>query len=94
MNKPIYFFSPDGKTWNGSPEPYRARQKDIVKMEGYEGYELGDLNGANVLLHDQGKFFLYFSNWKDKGKVYLGKRRHADVFPVRRDLARNHSCPE
>jgi hypothetical protein len=24
MNKPICFFSPDGKTWNGSPEPYRA----------------------------------------------------------------------
>jgi len=70
QNKPIYFFSPDGKSWNGAPEPYGATQKDIVKMEGYEGYELGDLNGANVLLHDQGKFFLYFSNWKDKGKVY------------------------
>ena len=70
QNKPIHFFSPDGKTWNGSPEPYRATQKDIVKMEGYEGYELGDLNGANVLLHDQGKFFLYFSNWKDRGKLY------------------------
>jgi len=70
VNKPICFFSPDGKTWNGSPEPYGAKRKDFVKMAGYEGYELGDLNGANVLLHDQGKFFLYFSNWRDKGKLY------------------------
>jgi len=70
MNKPIHFFSPDGKTWNGSPEPYGAKQKDIVTMNGYEGYKMGDLNGANVLLHDQGKFFLYFSNWKDMGKMY------------------------
>jgi len=24
MNKPICFLRPDGKIWNGSPEPYRA----------------------------------------------------------------------
>jgi hypothetical protein len=69
-NKPIYFHSPDGKTWNGSPAPYRAQDADIVKMEGYDQYEKGELNGANVLLYDKGKYTLYFTNWRDGGKVY------------------------
>jgi hypothetical protein len=70
-NKPIYFVSRDGgKTWNGSAPPYRAEMKDIVKMEGYDKYQMGDLNGANVLLRDKGKYRLYFTNWRDRGKLY------------------------
>jgi hypothetical protein len=69
-NKPVYFSSPDGRTWNGSPEPYTAAMSDIVAMEGYADYEEGDENGANVLLRDHGKWILYFTNWRDPGKCY------------------------
>lgn len=70
-NKPIYFFSPDGgKTWNGSAPMYRGQMKDIVTMAGYDKWEMGDMNGANVLLRDQGRWRLYFTNWGDRGKLY------------------------
>ena len=69
-NKPVYFSSPDGRAWNGSPEPYTAAMSDIVAMEGYADYEQGDENGANVLLRDHGKWILYFTNWRDPGKCY------------------------
>ncbi len=69
-NKPIYFSSPDGRIWNGSPQPYPAQMKDFVRMEGYDPYEKGDLNGANVLLRDHDKYYLYFSNWRDAGTLY------------------------
>ena len=69
-NKPVCFSSPDGRTWNGLPEPYTAAMSDIVAMEGYAAYEQGDENGANVLLRDHGKWILYFTNWRDPGKCY------------------------
>jgi len=69
-NKPLYFSSPDGKIWNGSPEPYTAASSNIVTMAGYPGYDEGDENGANVLLRDGGKWRLYFTNWLDPGKCY------------------------
>jgi len=69
-NWPVYFHSPDGKIWNGSPAPYHAQLKDVVKIEGYNPPSRADLNGANVLLYDKGKYTLYFTNWRDKGKLY------------------------
>ena len=69
-NMPVYFNSPDGKNWNGSPAPYYAQQKDVVKITGYNPGTRADLNGANVLLYDKGKYSLYFTNWRDKGKLY------------------------
>ena len=39
-------------------------------MQGYANYRPGDLNGANVVLHDGPKYRLYFTNWKDGGKTY------------------------
>ncbi len=82
-NMPIYFSSPDGgKTWNGSPAPYRAQVKDIVKMEGYGQYEKGDLNGANVLLHNQGRWLFYFSNWRDRGKLYWSEGEQPNAFQL------------
>jgi hypothetical protein len=47
-NKPVYFSSLDGVTWNGSPEPYAAQLSDIVSIEGYAAFQAGDFNGANV----------------------------------------------
>lgn len=71
QNKPIHFSSADdGKSWNGTAAPYRATQNDIVRMQGYPDYKLGDLNGANVVLKDGPKYRLYFTNWKDGGKTY------------------------
>lgn len=68
----VHFHSPDGKTWNGSPAPYHARLKDTVTINGYNPDKI-DLNGANVLLHDGGKYKAYFTNWRDRGKLYWAK---------------------
>ena len=61
-DKPAYFSSPDGVTWNGSPEPYSAQLTDVVSIENdplYPGY---DYNGGNVLLRDNGGWTLYYSD--------------------------------
>ena len=67
LNKPAYFFSADGNTWNGSPQPYLAQLSDIVDIQGYSKFQAGDFNGANVLLWDGKAWTLYFSNWNDQG---------------------------
>lgn len=69
-NTPVYFHSPDGKIWNGSSAPYHAQMKDAVKIIGYNPESKADFNGANVLLYDKGKYSLYFTNWRDRGKLY------------------------
>lgn len=70
LNKPAFFRSPDGATWNGSPAPYSATMDDIVAMEGYESYPQADINGMNVILYEDGQYRLYFANFKDFGKIY------------------------
>ena len=69
-NWPVYFHSPDGNTWNGSAAPYHARQRDFVKIKDYNPSSKPDFNGANVLLYDRKKYTLYFTNWRDRGKLY------------------------
>jgi len=64
-NTPIYFTS--------SPEPYPARHADEVMIVGYDTPERKNFNGANVLLHDNDGFRLYFTNWRDPGKMYWGE---------------------
>ena len=49
-DKPAYFSSPDGVTWNGSPEPYPAQLGDIVSVPNDPNYPGWDFNGGNVLL--------------------------------------------
>ena len=61
-DKPAYFSSPDGVTWNGSAEPYSAQLTNMVSVENdplYSGY---DYNGGNVLLRDNNGWTLYYSN--------------------------------
>jgi len=70
LNKPAFFSSPDGRTWNGSPAPYTATSNDIVRIHGYEKYAAADINGMNVLLREGEKFRLYFANFKDFGQVF------------------------
>ena len=69
-NKPAYFSSPDGKTWNGRPAPYAATHEDIVNITGYDKYEDADINGMNVILREGEWLRLYFNNFKDFGRVY------------------------
>jgi hypothetical protein len=69
-NKPVYFHGTAGDVWNGVPAPYAATMQDIVAMDGYPDYEAGNENGANVLLRDGGRWILYFTNWRDRGKCY------------------------
>lgn len=70
LNKPAYFSSPDGVTWNGSPEPYAAQLSDIVDVQDYPAYQAGDYNGANVLFRDNNTWILYFLNSNDPFKKY------------------------
>jgi Putative Ig domain len=69
LNKPAYFSSPDGSTWNGAPQPYEAQLSDIIDIQNYPKFQNGDFNGANVLLRDNNQWTLYFSNWNDQGQT-------------------------
>jgi putative Ig domain-containing protein len=61
LDKPAYFSSPDGVTWNGSPEPYSAQLSDMVAISNDPEYVAGDFNGGNVLLREPDAWTLYYS---------------------------------
>ena len=69
-NKPGYFSSPDGETWNDSPMPYHATLDDLVTIEGYEDYEGADINGMNVLLREGDKRRIYHNDFHNMGTVF------------------------
>lgn len=69
LNKPAFFSSPDARVWNGSPRPHSARREDIVQIEGYPRYAEADINGVNVLLHEDDTYRIYFCDFKQFGKV-------------------------
>jgi len=79
-NKPSAFHSPDGNVWNGSPAPYAAKMSDIVEMADYPKYEDADINGVNVVLHDDGLYRLFFCNWRDPGQVYRASGKDGKRF--------------
>ncbi len=70
LNKPAFFASPDGLRWNGSPAPHAATREDLITLDGYDGFAGADVNGMNVLLHEDGKSRMYFCNFRDGGKVF------------------------
>ncbi|NLE58070.1 MAG: hypothetical protein GX616_06910, partial [Planctomycetes bacterium] len=70
QNKPAIFTSPDGATWNGKPAPYPAIAADIIRIEGYPNYNAADMNGMNVLRHENGKYRLYFGDFKARLQVH------------------------
>jgi hypothetical protein len=61
QDKPGFFFSPDGVTWNSSAEPYSAQLSDIVSIQNDPEYLVSDYNGGNVLLRDNGVWTLFYS---------------------------------
>jgi hypothetical protein len=72
-DKPGYFFSSDGMTWNGSPEPYSAQTQDEVNVTGDPLYGRSDYNGGNVLLWDNDSWTLYYSKGEfgaGNGNIY------------------------
>ena len=78
-DKPVYFSSPDGIKWNGTPEPYAAQLTDVISIQGYAAFDSGNFNGANVLLRDNGTWVLYFSDWQNDPQTI--HRATADTLP-------------
>lgn len=69
-NKPVFFTSKNGDSWNGDVVPYQAKAADIIDVYGYPNYARADLNGANVLDEGAGVARFYFSDWTHPGAVY------------------------
>lgn len=84
LNKPVFFRSPDGKTWNGSSEPYVARKTDIVQISGYDKYPKADINGMNVILFEEGRFELFFSSFTDFGKIWKASGQNGTSYTLDR----------
>lgn len=80
--KPAYFSSPDGITWNGTPEPYPAQLGDVVSVPNDPNYLGWDFNGGNVLLWDNSAWTLYYSVgiYGAIGQVYRGTSVSPPVF--------------
>jgi hypothetical protein len=79
-NKPGLFVSADGRSWNGSIAPYKAKKSDIVTIDGYDKYPDADINGMNVLLYEDGAYRLYFNNFRDFGRVYRATAKDGKRF--------------
>lgn len=80
LNKPAFFASPDGRTWNGSTEPHPARMSDLITIEGYDKFPEADINGVNAILYEDGVYRLYFNNFRDGGKVYRATSKDGHSF--------------
>lgn len=79
MNKPSFFSSPDGLAWNGSTR-YEGKMSDVVDLVGYEGYSQADINGMNTLLYEDGRYRMYFCNFKQWGTVWRATSRDGHTF--------------
>jgi hypothetical protein len=78
LNKPVTFFSDDdrGEKWNADA----ARREHLVTIDGYDGFAAADINGMNVLLAEDGKYRLYFNNFRDAGKTFRASSDDARRF--------------
>ena len=65
LSWPTYFSSPDGVSWNGSPEPYQAQLADIAVIKGYSDYSAGGFNGGNVLFWDNDWVLYFYDNFNN-----------------------------
>ncbi|MFN7140281.1 MAG: hypothetical protein ACK4UN_13175, partial [Limisphaerales bacterium] len=72
-NRPAFFWSDTtGTNWNGTVgEPYTVQSSDFITISGYTN-ELGadkfaasDINGVNVMVHEDGVYRLYFADFQD-----------------------------
>ncbi len=81
LNKPAAFTSPDAHTWNGSAS-YAARMEDIVQVTGHPPYASADINGMNVVLHEDGVDRMYFNDFKHFGTIYRATSRDFHTFAL------------
>lgn len=93
-NKPVFFHSPDGETWNADEAPHAATPDDFIAIDGYENFDDADINGMNVLLHEDGVFRLYFADFRNFGNVFRassedGRRYTFDGVALEAPLAPN-----
>ncbi len=81
-DKPAYFSSSDGVTWNGMPEPYSAQLGDVVSVPNDSNYLGWDFNGGNVLFRENAAWTLYYSVgiYGAIGQVYRGTSVAPPVF--------------
>lgn len=79
-NKPAYFSSPDGQTWNGTPMPHEATHDDRIEIVGYEGFEDADINGMNVMYRDSETLHLFFNDFKNFGPVFRAESTDGQRF--------------
>ncbi len=70
-NKPAFFQSDStGTNWNGlRGEPYTVQARDIVQIDGY-AYPNADINGMNVMLHEEGVYRLYYGDFSNPGGTF------------------------
>ena len=85
LDKPAYFFSPDGgSTWNGSPAPYAAQATDVLTVTNDNDYPTSDYNGGNVLLWENNAWTLYYSLgvWHAQAPANISRATGADPLQV------------
>jgi hypothetical protein len=72
-NRPAFFWSDTtGTNWNGTlGEPYTVQAADFISITGYtnasgaDKFPTSDINGINVMLHEDGVYRLYFADFMD-----------------------------
>ncbi|MBA4149060.1 MAG: hypothetical protein H0X66_13165 [Verrucomicrobia bacterium] len=72
-NRPAFFSSDTtGTNWNGTiGEPYTAKAADFITISGYtndlggDKFPASDINGINVMVHEDGVYRLYFADFQD-----------------------------
>jgi hypothetical protein len=75
LNKPAFFVRPAA-----SDPPRPASAPDLITIEGYDGFDRADINGMNVLLHENDMFRLYFGDFRAFGHVHRASGRDGKNF--------------
>lgn len=59
LNKPGYALSDDGEHWTSS----NGNANYMLKMNGYDNWDIADVNGSNVPFYENGIYHLYFTDF-------------------------------
>jgi hypothetical protein len=68
INKPGYAVSDDGVNWN----PSEGNVNYLLKMNGYDNWDIADVNGSNVPFYENGTYYFYFNdfNYASSGHAF------------------------
>lgn len=70
LNKPACFSTPGERGREPHYGPPAATREDLIEIEGYPDFAKADMNGMNVILHEDGVYRLFFGDFKAMGHVY------------------------